>query len=79
MSTQGGGTPSVLYSQMTVASTPVASTGQTKAYLQVVGFHPLTAAGKVAGTVGVSSSAAGATGYVLVRFAPMGNSVIQTS
>src|SRR5215475_2928082 len=28
MSTQGGGTPSVLYSQMTVASTPVASTGQ---------------------------------------------------
>ena len=75
MSTQAGGTPNVLYSQMTVASTPVASTGATKGFIQVIGFHPLTAFGKAAGLAGVSSSAAGATGYVLVRFVPGGSPI----
>lgn len=79
MSTQGGGAPNVLYSQMTVQSTPVASTGQTRGYIQVIGFHPLTAFGKAIGAAGVSSSAAGATGYVLCRFVPGGAGVTQTS
>lgn len=80
MSTQGGGSPDVLYSQMTLQSTPLASTGPgSKGFLQLVGFHPLTAAGKVAGAVGVSSSAAGATGYLLVRFFPGGSTINITS
>ena len=79
MSTQAGGTPGVLYSQMTLQSTPVASTGQTRGYLQAIGFHPLTAFGKAIGATGVSSSAAGATGYILVRFIPGGATLTLTS
>lgn len=79
MSTQGGGAPGVLYSQMTVASTPLGSTGATKGHIQVIGFHPLTAFAKAAGTIGVSSSAAGAVGHVLCRFVPGGASVTITS
>src|SRR6266566_776953 len=75
MSTQGGGTPNVLYSQMTIASTPMASTGATRGFIQLIGYHPLTAFGKAAGLAGVSSSAAGATGYVLVRFIPAGSPI----
>lgn len=80
MSTQGGGSPNVLYSQMTVQSTPLASTGPgAKGFLQVIGFHPLTAFGKAIGLAGVSSSAAGATGYLLVRFIPGGATLVITS
>ena len=79
MSTQGGGTPNVLYSQMTIASTPMASTGATRGFIQLIGYHPLTAFGKAAGLAGVSSSAAGATGYVLVRFIPAGSPIAITS
>lgn len=79
MSTGAGGAPGVLYSQMTVASTPLASTGATKGHIQVIGFHPLTAFGKANAVVGVSSSAAGATGHVLVRFVPMGSPITITS
>jgi len=80
MSTQAGGTPSVLYSQQTVQSTPLASTGAgQKAFLQVIGFHPLTAFGKAIGLAGVSSSAAGATGYLMVRFVPAGGTLTLTS
>lgn len=79
MSTQAGGSPNVLYSQMTIASTPLASTGVTKGFIQLIGFHPLTAFGKAAGQTGVSSSAAGATGYVLVRFIPSGSPLIYST
>lgn len=79
MSTGAGGAPGVLYSQMTVASTPLASTGATKGFIQVIGFHPLTAFGKAQSVVGVSSSAAGATGHVLVRFVPGGSPITITS
>lgn len=79
MSTGGGGTPPFPYSQMTIASTPLASTGATKGFIELIGFHPITAAGKALGTVGVSSSAAGATGYVLVRFIPSGSPISITS
>lgn len=79
MSTQSGGTPGVLYSQMTVASTPLGSTGATKGHVQVIGFHPLTAFGKANGVIGVSSSAAGATGHVLVRFVPSGSPITISS
>jgi hypothetical protein len=64
---------------MTVASTPLGSTGATIGHIQVIGFHPLTAFGKANGVVGVSSSAAGATGYVLVRFVPSGSPITITS